>query len=125
MQRSFLSAVVYGWIAIIIMLLISSFLLALIIRFSAIAELTIAYISLIAGFITLLIGGIVAGIKGKENGLLIGLFTGIGFTLITFLIQYLGYDSVFSFKQMMYHLGYIVSAVLGSIIGVNFASVNK
>lgn len=125
MQRSFFTAVLYGWLAIIITLLITSFILALIIRFSSISEVTVTYISLIVGFFTLLLGGIIAGIKGKENGLLIGLFTGLGFTCITFFVQYLGYDDVFSVKQLMYHLGYIFSAILGSIIGVNFVSVNR
>jgi putative membrane protein (TIGR04086 family) len=122
LQRSFFSAVLYGWIVIIIILLLASLVLALIIRFLNMTEISVSYISLIIGFITLLIGGLVAGIKGKENGLMIGLFTGIGFTILTFIVQYLGYDTVFSVKQSLYHLGYIICAVLGSIIGVNFAS---
>ncbi|NLI67321.1 MAG: TIGR04086 family membrane protein [Bacilli bacterium] len=125
MQRSFFSALFYGWLAILLMMLLSSLLMAFLIRYSSISEMTVTYIALIIGFLTLLFGGLVAGLKGKANGLLLGLFTGLGFTLMTFLVQYLGFDDVFSLKQLLYHIGYILCAVFGSIIGVNVSSAVK
>ena len=94
-------------------------------RFTSINEFMLSYLSLSIGILSLLIGGIVAGMKGKEKGLIIGALTGIGFTVLTFLIQYLGYNETFSMQQMIYHLAYIISAMIGSIIGVNLATSRK
>ena len=46
--------------------------IALSLRFTAISEFTLSYISLTIGLITLFIGGIIAGVKGKENGWIVG-----------------------------------------------------
>lgn len=118
-KNSYLVAVVYGWISILVLILISSSFLSLIVRFTTVSEFTLSYISLTIGLVTLFIGGIIAGLKGKENGWIVGILTGGGFTLLTFLIQYLGFNEVFSIKQSIYHLTYILAAVVGSIIGVN------
>lgn len=119
MEQSFVRAILYGWITIFVVLLGSSFILALITRFSSISESTIAYISIALGFFILFFGGMIAGLKGKANGLIIGLFTGGGFTLMTFLVQYLGFDQFFSLKQLIYHVLYMLIAIVGSILGVN------
>src|SRR5690625_4514024 len=119
MEQSFVRAILYGWITIFVVLLGSSFILALITRFSSISESTIAYISIALGFFILFCGGMIAGLKGKANGLIIGLFTGGGFTLMTFLVQYLGFDQFFSLKQLIYHVLYMLIAIVGSILGVN------
>ncbi len=118
-KNSYLVAVVYGWISILVLILISSTFLSLVVRFTTVSEFTLSYISLTIGLVTLFIGGIIAGLKGKENGWIVGILTGGGFTLLTFLIQYLGFNEVFSIKQSIYHLTYILAAVVGSIIGVN------
>jgi len=51
-----------------------------------------------------------------------GALTGIGYTLIIFLFQYLGHDSLFSLEQMVYHACYIVTAMMGGILGVNMTT---
>lgn len=125
MERSFFKAVLYGWIATLILLLFTAFILALIVRFSSISESTLSYLSIVLGFFILFAGGLIAGLKGKANGLVIGLFTGGGFTLLTLLVQYLGYDQLFSLKQWIYHILYIFIAIVGSILGVNFSHTNE
>lgn len=125
MKNSYLLAIVYGWITIFVLLLLSSIFLSIMMRFTSINEFMLSYLSLSIGILSLLIGGIVAGMKGKEKGLIIGALTGIGFTVLTFLIQYLGYNETFSMQQMIYHLAYIISAMIGSIIGVNLATSRK
>src|SRR5699024_5719 len=109
----------YGWITILFFVLLSSAVLALIVHLTNITEFTLSYITLIIGLLTLFLGGFVAGIKGKANGWIIGLTTGLGFTLITFFIQYLGFNEIFTTKQIIYHITYILCAIIGSIIGVN------
>lgn len=125
METSFLRAVLYGWVTILLSLIMTTALLALIIRFSSIKEMTVLSISIVIAFLTLFIGGLVAGVKGKSKGLIIGLFTGGGFTLTTFLVQFLGYNDLFTVKQLIFHIGYIIVAMFGSIIGVNFIQVKE
>ncbi len=125
MMNSFLKAVIYGWVAILVLILISSLLLSLVVKFTSISEFTLSYITLTIGLVTLFIGGIIAGLKGKENGWVVGALTGGGFTLLTFLIQFLGFNETFSIQQTIYHLTYILAAIIGSIIGVNLFVSNK
>src|SRR5690625_1987445 len=125
MKNSHLIAIVYGWITILVLILLTSMLLSLFVRFTAMSEFTFSYITLTIGLITLFIGGIVAGLKGKEKGWIIGALTGGGFTLLTFLVQYLGFNEVFSMQQTIYHITYILAAIVGSIVGVNLLVPNK
>lgn len=125
MKNSHLLAIVYGWITIFILLLLSSVFLSILMKFVNITEFMLSYLALSIGILSLLIGGIVTGMKGKEKGLVIGALTGIGFTVLTFLIQYLGYNQTFTMEQSIYHLAYIIAAMIGSIIGVNLSTSRK
>lgn len=125
MRNNHIIAIVYGWITILVLILLSSMLLSVFIRFTKISEFTLSYITLTIGLVTLFVGGIAAGLKGKENGWFIGAITGAGFTLLTFFIQFLGYNELFSLQQLMYHLAYILAAIVGSIIGVNLVGGKK
>jgi len=118
-QTSFFRAILYGWVTVLVLLIVTTVLLALVVRFTNISETTLATISLIIALLSLFIGGLFAGLKGEANGILLGVLTGGGFTFFTFLVQYLGYDAFFTLKQLAFHLAYILSAVIGSIIGVN------
>lgn len=125
METSFFRAILFGWLTIIVLTLIAATALAMIIRFSSIAEITITYSAIIITCIILFVGGLFAGMKGKTNGLWIGLLTGFGFTLLTFLIQFLGYNALFSLKQILFHLLYLLAAMVGGILGVNFIQVKQ
>lgn len=124
MNRPFFTAIIYGWITIFILMIVLSFLLSLILKYVTMAESTLAYISFIAGLLTLFLAGLIGGMKGKGNGWMIGFITGLGFTTITFSIQYLGFNEGFSLPQLMYHITYILLAIMGSIIGVNLVKNN-
>lgn len=125
MEKKQWIAILYGWVAILFFVLLSSAVLALIIRYSEITSFTLSYLTLIIGLFTLFLGGVIAGLKGKANGLMIGFITGIGFTILTFFIQYLGFNEVFTMKQFIYHITYILCAIVGSIIGVNLTDSEK
>lgn len=118
-------ALIYGWIVVLGLILVASVTLAFFLRFTAFNEPTLSYITLAIGLIALFIGGIIAGIKGKGKGWIIGGFTGLGFTLFTFLVQYLGYQQMFSIEQSLHHLGYILAALVGGVIGVNLVVADK
>ncbi|MFC4022664.1 TIGR04086 family membrane protein [Oceanobacillus longus] len=119
MHRNQFIALLYGWIVVFGIILISSFVLALILNFAAFGESSLEWATLIIGLLALFIGGVTAGMKGKAKGWMIGGTIGLGFSLIIFLIQYLGYQQGFSIEQSLYHLAYLAAALLGGIIGVN------
>jgi len=113
------TGILYGWIIILGLIFIASVLLALLLKFSSFNEPTLSWVTLVIGLISLFTGGLVAGIKGKAKGWIVGGITGAGFTLFTFLVQYLGYKQGFSLEQMIHHAGYIAVALLGGVVGVN------
>ncbi|MEW9675875.1 TIGR04086 family membrane protein [Lentibacillus sp. L22] len=121
MRGKQLTALLYGWIVILGLILLTSFVLGLLLRFTSMNETTLSWASLIIGLIALFIGGIVAGVKSKKKGWIIGTVTGLGFTLFIFLVQYLGFQQTFSLEQTLHHLGFIVAALFGGVIGVNVA----
>jgi len=122
MKNKQLLALFYGLIFIFCIIIVSSFVIAVLLRFTSFNEPTLSWTTLVIGLIALFIGGLVAGLKSKAKGWIIGAMVGIGFTLIIFLIQYLGYKQAFSLGQSIHHLGYIASALLGGIFGVNMVS---
>ncbi|MDY0405473.1 TIGR04086 family membrane protein [Virgibacillus sp. 179-BFC.A HS] len=124
-MRQQLVGLLYGWVVILGLVLITSFILAFVLRFSSLNEPALSWVTLIVGLITLFIGGITAGVKGKAKGWLIGTITGLGFTLFTFLLQYLGYHHGFTLEQALQHLGYIFASLIGGVIGVNVISGNQ
>ncbi|HZW67164.1 MAG TPA: TIGR04086 family membrane protein [Pseudogracilibacillus sp.] len=125
MNNLLMRAVFLAWLTIGLLLLISITVLAIIIRFSHVSEMTISFTALIIAFMILFISGLVAGIKGKANGLVLGLLTGSGFSLMTLIVQFLAFNDLFSLKQCLFHLAYILTTIVGSILGVNFAQLKQ
>ncbi|MGM8212975.1 TIGR04086 family membrane protein [Virgibacillus sp. W0430] len=125
MNSNQFTALVYGWIVVLGLVLISSVTLAFLLRFTSLNEPMVSYVTLAIGLISLFTGGIVAGVKGKGKGWLIGGITGIGFTFFTFLVQYLGFEQGFSLQQSLHHVGYILAALIGGIVGVNLVAEKK
>src|SRR5690625_3429818 len=111
MGRTQIVALAYGWLSIGIGIIFFSMIMALTIKLTSISNFTLTYLTFAFGIISLFIGGLIAGLKGKGNGWLIGICTGLGFTLFTFFIQYLGYSESFSFQQMIYHATYIFATI--------------
>ncbi|MCA1318787.1 TIGR04086 family membrane protein [Bacillus tianshenii] len=114
-------AIMYGLITIFMFAIATSLLFSLLLRFTSLQESSVAWIILTLSFITLFIGGFVSGGKGREKGWMLGGATGGAYSLIIFLFQYLGNDSLFSMNQLFFHLGFIAVAMLGGIIGVNLS----
>ncbi|MDF2558441.1 MAG: family rane protein [Bacillales bacterium] len=115
-------AVFYGVVSIFIFAAISSLLFSLILRFTDVKESSVSYIVLFLSFLSLFIGGFISGGKGKRSGWMLGSGVGLIYTLIVFLYQYLGLDTLFSAKQLIYYASYILTAMMGGILGVNMTS---
>src|SRR5690625_1094701 len=112
-------ALLYGWIVVLGLIIINSIILALFLQFTSLNEPTLSWITLTIGLIALFLGVLVAGVRGKSKGWIIGGLIGIGFTIFVLAVQYIGYQQLFSWEQSAHHLGYLVAAVVGGILGVN------
>ncbi|MFD1850169.1 TIGR04086 family membrane protein [Oceanobacillus bengalensis] len=119
MRRQLFHALLFGWIIVLSLILISSVIIAFLLRVTTLDENLLSWIALVIGILSLFIGGLISGLKGKTKGWIIGGITGIGFTLFTFLVQYLGYQQGFSLEQSLHHLGYMFAALIGGVVGVN------
>lgn len=115
-------AVLYGVIAIFVFATISSFIFAFLLRFTSVSETSLQYIITTVSFISLFVGGFITGGNGKQKGWLIGAATGFIYSAIIFLFQYLGHDNLFSTEQVIYQVCYIITAMMGGILGVNMSS---
>jgi putative membrane protein (TIGR04086 family) len=115
-------AILYGLITIFVIALATSLIFSLLLKFTSLTESSITWLLLGLSILAMFIGGFVAGGKGKEKGWLIGGVTAILYSLIIFLFQFLGYGSIFTMEQTMYHGGFLVVAMLGGVFGVNMTS---
>jgi putative membrane protein (TIGR04086 family) len=119
--KNFGSAIMYGVVTIFIMAALFSLLFSLLLRFTSISESSLTYIIMALSFLTLFIGGFISGGKGKKQGWLLGGGTGLIYTLIVFLYQYLGLDAVFTSSQLIYNGCFIITAMMGGVLGVNMS----
>ncbi|MED3562167.1 TIGR04086 family membrane protein [Bacillus xiapuensis] len=124
-SKSFGTSVLYGLIFIFAFAAISSLIVSLILKFTSTREASLQYIITALSFIALFGGGFLSGGKRKEKGWVIGGVTGLIYSLIVFLFQYLGYDKLFTFDQIIYHTCYTLIAMMGGILGVNIATNNS
>ncbi|MEH7442302.1 TIGR04086 family membrane protein [Bacillus sp. JJ1122] len=120
-SRSLGKSVLYGVMAIFLLAVVSSFIFSLLLKFTSVQESSLQYVMTSISFLSIFIGGFITGGNGKQKGWLIGGSTGLVYSLIIFLFQFLGYDSLFTFEQLIYHTCYILTAMMGGILGVNIA----
>lgn len=112
----------YGIFSIFIVVIIASFVLSLLLRFTTITEDALQPVILATSLVAMFIGGFIAGKKGGQSGWLVGALTGTIYTAIVFFIQFLGFSESFNLMQYVYHAGYIFIAVIGGAIGVHFTA---
>ena len=115
------SAIIYGTVSIFILAVIISLLFSLVLRFTSLTESSISYLILILSFISIFIGGLISGGKGKKQGWILGGGTGLLYTLIILAFQYLGFDQTFSSREWIQSLCYILVCMMGGILGVNLS----
>ncbi|MED4225753.1 TIGR04086 family membrane protein [Neobacillus cucumis] len=115
----------YGLVFIFAFALVCSLIFAFILRYTSTKEGSLQYVITALSFIGLFGGGFLSGGKRKEKGWLIGGATGLLYSFLVFLFQYLGYDRLFNAEQVIYHTCYILIAMMGGILGVNIASTNS
>jgi putative membrane protein (TIGR04086 family) len=107
---------------IFIIAVVASLFFSILLRFTKINETSLTYVIMAVSFITLFIGGFISGGKGKRQGWMLGGGTGVLYLLAVLLFQYLGHDSLFSLKQWIYHGCFVITSMMGGILGVNMSS---
>lgn len=113
------SSVFIGLGVVYMVAAIFSLIFSLILKFTSVQESQLSLIITVISFISLFIGGFVAGGRGKEKGWLLGGLTGLIYTIINFFFQFLGYDSTFNMEQIIYYICFTITAIMGGILGVN------
>ncbi|WP_331457187.1 TIGR04086 family membrane protein [Bacillus sp. FJAT-29937] len=121
-SRNIGGAILYGIIAVFVLALVSSLIFSLLLRFTSLQESSLQFVITAISFISLFMGGFISGGKGKQKGWLLGGLTGLIYSIIIFLYQYLGLDSVFNTEQIIYHTCYMLTAMMGGILGVNMSN---
>ncbi|EEL49182.1 MULTISPECIES: TIGR04086 family membrane protein [Bacillus cereus group] len=113
------TAIGFGIITLLILASVTSMIVALLLKFTNISEGTLTVTLFIFAILSMLISGFVAGKKAQGKGWLVGLTTGITFTILVFLVSYLGFSNSLSKSQFLYQLALMGASTLGGIFGVN------
>jgi putative membrane protein (TIGR04086 family) len=122
MSARMFSAMLSGLIVVLGIILTCSIIISLLLRFTSLSESSFTWIIIGLSFLALFLGGFVSGKKGKEKGWFLGAGTGFLFSILVFLVQYLGYQIQFDSLQYLYHFGYMLVSLIGGILGVNLAN---
>ncbi|TYR82295.1 TIGR04086 family membrane protein [Priestia megaterium] len=115
------SAIFFGVTAIFMIGFIVSLIFSLILKFSSLEEQSVQLFIIILSFISVFIGGFMSGGKSGSKGWLIGGATGLVYSLLMLMLQFLGYNQLFSMNQLLFHAGFLTTAILGGVMGVNLS----
>ncbi|KKB34553.1 TIGR04086 family membrane protein [Bacillus thermotolerans] len=121
-MKSFSYGIMYGTLAIFVFAAACSLVFSLILRFSSLTEASLQMTITITSFIVLFIGGFVSGKLSGQKGWLTGGTAGLLYSLVLMTYQFLGYDAGLQWEQLVYHLCFIITAMMGGILGVNASS---
>lgn len=118
-SQRFFRSILYGVISIFILVIIASFISTLILRYTNVMEETFLWILISFSFVALFIGGFISGGKAGQKGWVAGALTAFLYSAFVFLMQFLSLDQGFDLQQLIIHIGYLIVAVLGGMMGVN------
>lgn len=99
--------------------LAGSLLLALLLRFSAVAEADLPYFTYGINGVALLSGGWISGRQAGKKGWLYGGMTGIMYVFIVLIIGFLAFDATMRVQPFLFTLCATGLSTLGGIFGVN------
>lgn len=119
------TAIGFGIVILLILASITSMVMAFLLKFTNINEETLTVTIFILALLSMLISGFVAGKKAQGKGWLVGFATGLTFTILVFLVNYLGLSQTLSSSQLLYQLALMGASTLGGIFGVNMSKQNN
>ncbi|AMR04526.1 TIGR04086 family membrane protein [Bacillus thuringiensis] len=115
------TAIGFGIVTLLILASITSMIMALLLKFTNINEGTLTVTIFILALLSMLMSGFTAGKKTQGKGWLVGFTTGLTFTILVFLVNYLGFSQTLSNSQLLYQLALMGASTLGGIFGVNMS----
>ncbi|WP_338750368.1 TIGR04086 family membrane protein [Bacillus sp. FJAT-52991] len=124
-MKSFSYGVMYGMVVIFIIAILCSFVFSSILRWSSLTESSVQFSITVISFIALFTGGFVSGKLSQRKGWMTGGLTGTLYSLTMVSYQYLGYQAPFHWEQLIYHSCFIVTAMMGGILGVNVSAKHR
>ncbi|WP_394233436.1 TIGR04086 family membrane protein [Niallia oryzisoli] len=124
-SKNLSSAVLFGTLTIFVLAIVSSLIFAFLLRFSSLQESSVQYVISAISFLSIFLGGFISGGRGKQKGWMLGGITGVVYSIIIFLYQFLGLDTILNFEQIIYHICYILIAMMGGILGVNLSGKSR
>ncbi|MGH0923931.1 TIGR04086 family membrane protein [Bacillus pacificus] len=119
------TAIGFGIVILLILATVTSMIMALVLKFTDMNEGTLAVTIFILALLSMLISGFTAGKKAQGKGWLVGFTTGLTFTILVFLVNYLGFSQTLSNSQLLYQLALMGASTLGGIFGVNMSKQNN
>ncbi|HDR7276663.1 TPA: TIGR04086 family membrane protein [Bacillus paranthracis] len=119
------TAIGFGIVILLILATVTSMIMALLLKFTDMNEGTLAVTIFILALLSMLISGFTAGKKAQGKGWLVGFTTGLTFTMLVFLVNYLGFSQTLSNSQLLYQLALMGASTLGGIFGVNMSKQNN
>ena len=115
MERKIINAIGFGIVTLLILASITSMIMALLLKFTNINEGTLTVTILYSLFYLCLCLDLLPA-KGSRKGWLVGFTTGLTFTILVFLVNYLGFSQTLSNSQLLYQL-----ALMGRVHSVVFS----
>ncbi|MDK7474924.1 MULTISPECIES: TIGR04086 family membrane protein [Bacillus] len=119
------TAIGFGIVILLILATVTSMIMALLLKFTDMNEGTLAVTIFILALLSMLISGFTAGKKAQGKGWLVGFSTGLTFTILVFLVNYLGFSQTLSNSQLLYQLALMGASTIGGIFGVNMSKQNN
>ncbi|GIX55199.1 TIGR04086 family membrane protein [Bacillus paranthracis] len=119
------TAIGFGIVILLMLATVTSMIMALLLKFTDMNEGTLAVTIFILALLSMLISGFTAGKKAQGKGWLVGFSTGLTFTILVFLVNYLGFSQTLSNSQLLYQLALMGASTLGGIFGVNMSKQNN
>lgn len=110
---------VAGQICIWGVVLVCSFITALMLKFTSLGSSQLPAISYAINALALLLGGFVSGRKAGQRGWYYGGLQGIIYAVILVLISFLAYDSRMMINPLVFVICAFLAGALGGISGVN------
>lgn len=114
-------AVLFGLGTLLALAALTSLIVAMLLKMTELDEANVALAIMILAIISMILAGFISGLKAKARGWLAGGATGVAYSILVFLFNYLGHSQGLSNDNMLYHLGLIAASMIGGIFGVNAA----
>ena len=114
-------AVLFGLGTLLALAALTSLIVAMLLKMTELDEANLAITIMILAIISMIIAGFISGLKAKARGWFAGGTTGVAYSILVFLFNYLGHSQGLSNENMLYHLGLIAASMIGGIFGVNAA----